>query len=121
MTGPLDFNPVLLYVAYAVLWVCAGCTAAFPVIYHVRSRGVWRSSAVGTHLMSLGMCLTTMLVLTATSRWFPVNFTLGASIVLYIVLSVLMLNQIKMVFRISAEEATAETVVITEEVTNTKE
>ncbi|HEU4913067.1 MAG TPA: hypothetical protein VFV76_14350 [Actinomycetes bacterium] len=93
-------HPVLLGMVFTALLVTTVISGALPVVYHWQTRGLWRNSRVGRHMMSLSVCLFAMLVFTVFSPFIEsINLLLAVSLVLYATLSTLQVNQMRLIIR----------------------
>ena len=92
-----EHEETVFTVARILLWVCTTLSVAFPLLYHFQSKGQWRHTPIGRHIMSFRGLFALMLLFTALSRWTPAIFTLYMSVLLYGLAIVVLFNQIRFV------------------------
>jgi uncharacterized membrane protein YjgN (DUF898 family) len=115
MNVPGAYLPLLIAVIVA-LYVTTLVSGMLPAVYHWQTRGLWRNSRVGRHMMSLSVCLFAMLVFTAFSPLIDnINVLLVVSLVLYATLATLQVNQMRLIIRAQRARRTQDTTLYTQE------
>lgn len=86
-------SPVLLAVLTAETVAAALVWVAFPIHYHVSTRGRWRGSAHGRVVFTLASVLALMIVFTLAGSVLPMVFLLWAALLLWPALALVGVRQ----------------------------
>lgn len=109
-------NPALLTVVFAALVATTVISGLLPAVYHWQTRGLWRNSRVGRHMMSLSICLFAMLLFTALAPLIAdTNLLLLISFILYATLATLQVNQMRLIVRAQRARRARDTTLYTQE------
>lgn len=93
-------NPTLITLALVLLVVCAVTCTAFPILYAWERRDQRpRFDRAGWYIMALAVCLALMLDFTVLGWFAAQTFVLWASFVLYVTMTALVGNAIRLVLR----------------------
>lgn len=94
--------PVLITIYTAVLITVSVLATSFPVVYQLRSRGLWAKSFTGRVMMMQGTVVGLLLDFTVLGmfRLLPLKPTIVLGIILLIALTLVKLGLLKIVLRI---------------------
>lgn len=71
------------YIARVLLWIAAVLGIVFPFLYHHSTRGSWSFTPIGRHIMGTQAVFALMLLFTALALYVPVEVTITAGLLLY--------------------------------------
>lgn len=92
-----EYAETTYVVARIMLWISVVLAAAFPILYHINTRGTWSFTPIGRHIMQFRTVFFLLLLTTALSAYIPIEITFTAAILLYSIVHVMLIQQIKYV------------------------
>lgn len=92
-----EYAETTYVVARIMLWISVVLSAAFPILYHISTRGTWSFTPIGRHIMQFRTVFFLLLLTTAISVYIPIEVTLTAAILLYSLVHVMLVQQIRYV------------------------